>query len=180
VSAEAKATGRSVIALVAQVGTVVTVVSGIVSLVFVFRPGCQPQPGPDRAAAAISDVTVERGVSFGQYLQRLDYPAGTLSRDYLGRKGVLVQFHFKIDGFKGKPLPLQTQLINDDTHDLVGSTVSGISLTPGTNAEEGDWFAWSVVPKTRHRYHVVVTIKQPDGNVDLRAFPTPRFKGLAK
>ena len=174
----AKAGGRSVIALIAQVGTVVTVVSGIVSLVFVFRPGCQPQPGPDRAAAAISDVTVERGVSFGQYLQRLDYPAGTLSRAYLARKGVLVQFHFKIDGFKGKSLPLQTQLINDDTHDLVGTTARGISLVPGTNSEEGDWFAWSVVPRSRHHYHVVVAIKQPDGNVDLRAFPTPPFKGL--
>jgi hypothetical protein len=168
-------------ALIAQIGTVITVVSGIVSLVFVFRPGCQPQRGPDRAAAAISDVTVERGVSFGQYLQRLDYPSGSLSKEYLGRKGVLVQFHFKIDGFKGKSLPLQTQLINDDTHDLVAdSTARGISLMPGTNSEEGDWFAWSLVPKTRHSYHVVVTIEQPDGNVDLRAFPTPPFKGLAK
>ena len=183
-SADAKATGepkrkRSVLALVGQAGAIVSLVSGLVGLVFVFRPGCQPQPPPDRASAAISDVSVEPGVRFGQYLQRLDYPAGTLSRSYLRRKGVLVQFHFKIDGFKGKALPLETQVIDDDTHDLVpGGSTRGISITPGTNADEGDWFAWSPVPAKPHRYHLVVTIKQPDGNVDLRAFPTPRFKGL--
>ena len=76
-SADAKATGepkrkRSVLALVGQAGAIVSLVSGLVGLVFVFRPGCQPQPPPDRASAAISDVSVEPGVRFGQYLQRLE------------------------------------------------------------------------------------------------------------
>ena len=48
----------------------------------------------------------------------------------------------------------------------------------GTNADEDDWFVWAPVPRTRHTYHVVVSIFQPDGNVRLRSFPTPPFKGL--
>src|SRR5207248_4718441 len=128
-------------------GAVVSLITGLVSLVFVFKPGCQPQSGPDNASATISDVSVERGITFGQYLQRMDYPAGTLSKTYLDRRGALVQFHFKISGFKGKTLPLETQLINDDTHNLVGGTQKGISIKPGTNADEDDWFVWASVPK---------------------------------
>ena len=177
-STEAKGRTRSLSALIAQAGAVVGVVSGIVGLVFLFKPGCQPQPGPDNASATISDVSVERGITFGQYLQRMDYAPGTLSKAYLDRRGALVQFHFKIDGFKGKALPLETQLINDDTHDLVGASQKAISITPRTNADENDWFVWALVPKSRHTFHLVVTIKQPDGNVSLRSFQTPRFKGL--
>ncbi len=168
---------RSVSAAIGLAATTVGLVGGIVSLVFVFRPGCQPQAPPDRAAAAISDVSVERGVTFGEYLRRLDYPRGSMSKDFLGRPGALVQFHFVISGFKGKELPLESQLINDDSHHLV-STTRNISIRPGTNAEEADWFVWTPLPKSRHRYHVVVTIEQPDGNVRLRAFPTPSFRGL--
>ena len=35
-------------------------------------------------------------------------------------------------------------------------------------------------PKTRRSYYVTVTIYQPDGDVPLQDFDSPRFRGLGR
>jgi hypothetical protein len=163
---------------IAQTGALVGVVAGVLSLVFIAKPGCQPQAPVDFAAGSISDVRIERGVSFGQYLDRLELSHGTISDAFLNRPGVLIQFHYAIKGFKGKMLPLSTQLIDEDSHDRVGEVERGVAIHPVTNEEERDWYAWISVPEMKRKYHAVVTIYAPDGRVPLRAFPTEPFDGL--
>jgi hypothetical protein len=164
-------------AFVAQAGALVGLIAGLLSLVFIARPGCQPQAPADFTSAAITDVRVERGVSFGQYLDRIDVSRGSLSDMYLGRRGALIQFHYAIRGFKGKSLPLQTELIDDNSHDRVGEPEAGVQIHTSTNADERDWYAWTSVP-AHGRYHAVVTIYEPGGRVPLRAFSTDQFTGL--
>jgi hypothetical protein len=157
----------------------VSLVGGVITLLFLFLPGCQPKADVDRGTAAISNVRVEPGVTFGEYLRRRGIDPGSLSKSYLARRGVLVQFSYTVEGFRHKALPLESQLIDDDNHELVGETERGVSIKPDTNQETRDWWVWTKVPATRRTYHVVVTMYQPDGRVPLRAFPTDPFPGLA-
>ena len=87
-----------------QIGGIVTIAATIIGLVFVFRPGCTPQ---DVGKATVDDVRVVQPVTFVRYLQRLKLPAGTLSREQLRRRGVMIEFHYDITGFRGKKLPLR-------------------------------------------------------------------------
>ena len=124
-------------------------------------------------------MRIERGVTFGQYLARRGYARGSMSAAFLARRGVLVRFHYAARGFRNKALPLESQLIDDGTHDLVGGTERGVSIKLQTNDEAGDWYVWTRVPATRHTYHVVVTLYQPNGQVPIGTVDTDPFAGLA-
>jgi hypothetical protein len=157
-----------------QVGALVTITATIIGLVFVFRPGCTPQ---DVGKATIGEVRVVQPVTFRRYLQRLELPPGTLSREQLRRRGVLIEFHYEINGFRGKKLPLRWELNDATTNNLIGQD-QAVTITPSTNAEGRKWFVWVPAPKTRRRYYVTVTIYQPDGTVPLQDFDSPKFRGL--
>ncbi len=159
-----------------QIGGIVTIAATIIGLVFLFRPGCTPQ---DVGKATVDDVRVVQPVTFVRYLQRLKLPAGTLSREQLRRRGVMIEFHYDITGFRGKKLPLRWELNDAATNDLV-SQDQAVTITPSTNAEGRKWFVWVPAPKTAKKYYVTVTIYQPDGDVPLQDFDSPRFRGLGR
>ena len=159
-----------------QLGGIVTIAATIIGLVFVFRPGCAPQ---DVGKATVDDVRVVQPVTFGRYLQRLNLPPGTLSREQLRRRGVMIEFHYEINGFRGKKLPLRWELNDAATNDLV-SQDQAVTITPSTNTEGRKWFVWVPAPKTGKKYYVTVTIYQPDGAVPLQDFDSPPFRGLGR
>jgi hypothetical protein len=165
----------------AQAGTIVGLIGGIVGLVFVLKPGWKPTPTPDVGKVEISDVRVRQPVTFKRYLQRIKQPPGTMSREFLLRRGTMIEFHMHIEGFKGKALPLRWELNDAKTEELVGQNES-VSLTPSTNDEGRKWFVWVPTPRTRGTYYVTVTLYQPrKGKVDvpLQDFDSPEFGGLA-
>jgi hypothetical protein len=158
---------------------VVSLVGGIVTLFFLFLPGCQPKAQLDEGTGSISAVGVERGVTFGDYLRRRHLDRGTITRRFLARRGVLVRYHYEARGFKHKALPLESQLI-DDTHDgKLVLTNSGSRITPDTNNETRDDWLWSEVPRTTDTYHLEVTLYQPGGGSAIGTFSTDKFAGLA-
>ncbi len=159
-----------------QVGALVTIAATVIGLVFVFRPGCTPQ---DVGKATIGEVRVVRPVTFGRYLQHLELPAGSLSREQLRRRGVMIEFAYEINGFRGKKLPLRWELNEAVTNDLVGQD-QAVTITPSTNAEGRKWFVWVPAPMTDKRYYVTVTIYQPGGTVPLQDFDSPPFRGLGR
>ena len=157
-----------------QVGALVTIAATIIGLVFVFKPGCTPQ---DVGKATVDDIRVVQPVTFRRYLQRLKLPAGTLSSEQLRRRGVMIEFHYEINGFRGKNLPLRWELNNAATNDLIEQD-QAVTIRPSTNTEGRKWFVWVPSPKARNRYYVTVTIYQPDGTVPLQDFDSPKFRGL--
>jgi len=168
---------RSVFALVGQAGALVALIGGIVTLVFVFRPGWKPKPPADVGTAAITDVRVLQPVTFRRYLQKQELPAGTLSREQLLKPGVLVSFHYELDGFRGRNLPLRWELNELKTNKLVDQD-QAVTITPSTNAEGRDWYVWVPQPKARRRYYITVTLYQPEKQLmPLRHFDTPPFTG---
>jgi len=165
----------------AQAGALVGLIAGIVSLVFVFFPGCRPQASPDTGKIEVSDILVRQPVTFGRYLKRLKLPPGTLSEEQLGRRGILIEFHLQIEGFKGKELPLRWELNDNDTNEPVDED-QAVTIEPSTNNEGRTWFVWAPAPETTREYYVTVTIYQPpkgDVDVPLKTFDSPKFTGLA-
>jgi hypothetical protein len=164
-----------------EASTFVVLVGGIVALVFVFAPGCEPQPPPDAVKATISDVGVVRPVKFRRFLQRQQIPIPPdMTPEFLARRGVMVEFHYEIIGLSGKQLALSWELSDAATNDLVSAEQSAYMLAPSKNEDAGDWAIWLPAPKPGRRYYVTVAIYKPQGPpYELKHFVTPKFPGFA-
>jgi hypothetical protein len=171
---------RSPLVYVGQATAVVTLITGILSLVFIARPGCKPTLPPDKGIGEIQKPpAVLSPVTFKSYLRKLELPTGTLSAEQLGRVGVMVEFHYKVYGFGGKKLPLHWELDDAQTNDVVAGD-RALIISPSTNEEGREFFIWVPVPKTRRTYYVVGRLFQPGGTVPIDDFKTRDFDGLAK
>jgi len=165
---------RNYLAYVGQLAGAATLVSTVVGLVFVFRPGCKPQ---DVAKATISDVRVHH-LTLGNYLVKKELGKGTVSNAMLHRPGVIVTFHYEITGLSGKHLPLRWEL-NDGATSATIAQDKAVTIVPSTNNDGRDWDVWVPVPRTRRMYYVVVTIYQPQKQpVPLKRFETDEFRGI--
>jgi hypothetical protein len=168
---------RSPFVYVGQAAAVVSLITGVLSLVFIARPGCQPKPPPDTGTGQIGDVRIARPVTFKTYSEDLGLPTGTLSPQTLKRIGVMVVFHFEVKGFAGKRLPLRWDLHESQTNNVVDHDRS-ISITPSTNDDGGTWYMWVPVPHTARHYYIVGALYQPNGIVPVADFQTQKFRGL--
>jgi hypothetical protein len=166
---------------VVEAGAFVALVGGIVGLVFKFAPGCQPQPPSPVVKASISDVETLHPVSFRRFLQRQQLPIPPdMSRQFLARRGVMVEFAYEIVGLSGKHLRLAWELSDQTTNDLVAGEQSAYELVPSKNDDAGDWAVWIPAPKPGRRYYATVTIYKPPGPpYELKHFRTPAFRGFA-
>jgi hypothetical protein len=163
-----------VFGLVGQIATLVGLATGILSLVFIARPGCEPQAPPDVSAAEIS-AEIEHGVRFGYYLDRTATPRGTLSQAKLDERGVLVIMHFKAEGHGGQGLPVRWQLFDTDSAKV---DAGDALIKPHRNTGTLDAYAWVTPTNPRRQYRVVATVFQPDGRVALDSDRTEPFPGL--
>jgi hypothetical protein len=164
---------------VAQIAAIVALLTGILTLVFVVRPGWKPQAPADTGKMTMGEVSVKQA-PFRRYLERLQLPAGTLAASYLRRPGALVEFHFELSGFKGKELPLTWELVDAKTNEAVDHD-RAVSIKPSTNNDARTWFVWVPAKRTTRAYYVTVTVYQPHkGSVDvpLQDFDSPTFKGI--
>jgi hypothetical protein len=161
-----------------EVSVTVGLVVAIVGLVFKLAPGCQPQPPPDKLKASISDVQPRQPVTFKRFLQHQQLPVPPdMMPQFLARPGVMVEFHYEIEGARGKPLRLAWELSDAKTYELVAREPSAYDLTPSENDDAGDWAIWIPAPIPGRTYFVTVTIFKPQGppyqltHFDTRAFP---------
>jgi hypothetical protein len=164
-----------------EAAALVALVGGIVTLVFVFAPGCEPQPPPTKVGATISEVRAVHPFSFKRFLQRQHLPIPPeMTPEFLARRGVMVQFAYTIVGLSGKDLQLSWQLSDAVTNELVDAEQSAYLLTPSKNEDSGDWAVWMPAPKQGRTYYATVTIFKPQGPpYELKHFDTPRFPGFA-
>ncbi len=179
---------KSLLVYVGQAGGVVALVASVVGLLFVFKPGWQPKPPPDIGTLKIADSSVRQPVTFGRYLERVRLPAMDFTKAFRQRRGLLIEFDYVAEGFRGKRLPIQWELVDAKTNDRV-STGDGdadgndaVGIKPSTNVEAAKWFVWVPAPKAGRDYYVTVTIYQPrkgDVDVALADFDTAQFPGSA-
>jgi hypothetical protein len=161
--------------LVGKMAALVGLVTGVVTLLFLFFPGLKPVH-VDVGTAAITDVQARQPVTLHRYLQETESAEGSMSPAFLNQPGVLVSFHYQLDGFGGRKIPLRWELNNAKTNDLVAQDQAAVSITPTTNSEGRDWYVWVPQPKRRGRYYITVTLYQPEKQlVPLKHFDTKPF-----
>jgi hypothetical protein len=189
-SAPGESPGRrkSPLVYVGQAGGIVALVASVVGLLFVFKPGWQPKPPPDVGTLKIVDSSVRQPVTFGRYLERVRLPPMDFTKAFRQRRGLLIEFDYAAEGFRGTRLPIQWELIDAKTNDRVrtgdddADGNDAVGIKPSTNQETAKWFVWVPAPKAGRKYYVTVTIYRPrNGEVDvpLADFDTAEFAGTA-
>jgi hypothetical protein len=158
---------------------IVALIVAVAGLIFLFEPGCKPQPPPDEIKGTLSDSTVSRA-SYKRFLQRQHLPIPPdLSDEYLARVGAMVEFHYEIVGLAGKRLAMTWELSDAATNELVSEEASAYDLTPSTNLDAGDWAIWVPGTKPGRSYYVTVTVFKPEGPpYALASVDTEVFEGI--
>lgn len=172
---------RNPLVYVGQAAGVVALIASVVGLVFVFKPGWKPEPPADVGTLKFVDSSLRQPVTFGRYLERIRLPPMDLTKEYLQRRGLLVEFDYEAEGFRGKRLPIQWELVDAKTNERVMAD-DAVGIEPSTNHEAAKWFVWVPSPHAGRRYYVTVTIYRPrKGEVDLPLadFDTAEFDGVA-
>jgi hypothetical protein len=138
-------------------------------------PALRSDGTPPTRAATLSKPTLDRDVSFGQYLDRKELSRGSYRPAELGRLGVLVSFDFRIQGYRGDRLPLRWQLLDTGTGDQVAQS-RDVAIVPEADDDRGTWDVWvPVPPDAGRRFFVQVQLYNDQGDVPIARLRTRTF-----
>jgi hypothetical protein len=160
-------------ARVIGIGLAVAVVGGLFALWPSIKPADAP---PATKAARLSNLTLDRDTTFGQYLDRKELPRKPYPPAQLARHGAYVEFHFGIEGYRGKRLPLRWQLVDAGTGDQLDQS-RDIAITPDATTDQGNWDVWVPLPRGHRRFYVQVQLYDDHGVVPIGRVRTERFAG---
>ena len=163
------------------VAAVVGVLSSITALVFTFVPDLRPIGEAPKQSAELSDLRVDADATFGQYLARLDQPRAGYSEQQLRRRGALLDFRVRIEGFKGRTLLLKWELFDDADGEQVNES-KAIRITPTNQTNEATWQFWVPVPYDRGTYVAIVELIEQKKThlLKLASLETAPLRGLGR
>jgi hypothetical protein len=153
-----KAPHRRPGARVVGTGLVVALVGTFVIL----WPSLKPHDAPTTKAARLSNPTLDRDVNFGQYLDRKELSRKPYQDAQLARRGAFVAFDFRIEGYRGKRLPLRWQLVDARTRDQLAQS-RDVAITPDATTDQGSWDVWVPVPRGHRRLFVQMQLFDDEG-----------------
>lgn len=166
---------RSPMATVAAIGTILTVISAGIGLVFLFAPGLKPDPPAPTRSAKLTSVEFVPRLSMRQVLDRTDQSTEGLTRKELAARAVFLRYRFETVGYRGKELPVKTELIRangDQVHEQ-----RPFVIVPEANEDNGTWFTWARLPRDRDRYRLLLQIFEPNEVVPIDALQSEPFRG---
>jgi hypothetical protein len=159
-----------------SVAAVVAFVATLLGIVFVLWPSLRPEPPPPTRQADLSGLELERPVTFGAYLGRINQPAGGLEDAVLEERGALASFDFAIVGYKERRLPLVWQLI-DARNGKVLDQSRDVFIEPEALRDSGSWPVWVPLPNGRkRRVFIQLELYEPRGVVALETLRTRTFR----
>jgi hypothetical protein len=148
----------------------------VIGLIFVLWPPLKPDPPPADRGATLSNAQVEPGMTFGEYLDRIPLSRRPYGPAELAQRGAYVEFDFSVRGYKGKRLPLRSQLI--DAHRGVQlSQSAALRVTPRADKDAGNWFVWIPIPHPARRMYVQIQLYNDAGTVPIGRVRSPVFSG---
>lgn len=152
------------------IGLAIAVVGGL----FALWPSIKPRDAPATKAARLSNLTLDRDITFGQYLDRKELPRAPYQPPQLARRGAYVAFDFRIEGYRDKRLPLRWQLVDARTGDQVDQS-RDVAIIPSANTDQGSWDVWVPLPRGHRRFYVQVQLYDNAGLVPIGRLRTERF-----
>jgi hypothetical protein len=167
-------------ALLALAGTIIGLVSGIVALVFLFKPDLKPSGEAPKQAATLSRLSVEPRATFREYLARVELSARPYKERELARRGALLRFRVAITGFEGKRLILRWELFNRASGELIKES-KATSIRPTTETNEAVWYFWVPLPRRPGKFYAVVELEQQkkQHRLALDTLQTDPLRGLS-
>jgi hypothetical protein len=159
------------------VSSTIGLAATVLGVVFVLWPSLKPEPPPAARSATLSNVTLDRSVAFGQYLDRIKLTRAPYTPATLSRRGAYVEFDYAIAGYKGKRLPLRWQLVDASTADQLAQS-EDLGIKAQATTDRGTWFVWVPLPHGHaRRFFVQIQLYKQDGRVPLSRVRTARFAG---
>jgi hypothetical protein len=146
----------------------------VIGVVFVLWPSLKPDSPPVDKGASLSHAQVDPGLTFGQYLDRIEQSRRPYGADLLARRGAFVEFDFSVRGYKNKRLPLRWQLLDARTGVQLDRSAD-LRVTPDVNTDAGSWNAWIPLPHAAHRLYVQIQLYNDAGTVPIGRIRTPQF-----
>ena len=136
---------RSIWTIVGRASALIGLIAAALGLLYQLWPNLQRRADPPTRRAAFTELAVEPGITFRQYLQRVDQEPGDLSEATLARRGAFLEFNVDAQGWRGKALALKLELVNAATGDEVGQEQS-TKITPEKDGDPIAWQAFLVYP----------------------------------
>jgi hypothetical protein len=151
-------------------GLVVSVIAGVLGLLFVLDPGLKPCLGD--AEAEFTGAPVFPHVRFRDYLVRSgkSYEAARKEPDITGAE---IRVSFRTNGVRGEELPVTYSLLTIDRNGTLGSVVAGqdrslaMTVRPQNCTQTGGKDLFVPVPRSGRRYRVVLELYR-DKSLDER------------
>jgi hypothetical protein len=173
-----KSEGRAT-TLLKIIGSIVTVVSGIVGLLFLFMPDLRPEEPPSNQQAKFSELRLDPNISRAQYLERMDYPSRGFPRKELAVRGAFLEYRVEVVGYKGELLILKWELIDESSGDQLQEDRSDGWVPPGNQGAASSGI-FVPLPRKAGMFFVRLELlrKGEYGLVPLDSARTERFPGL--
>jgi hypothetical protein len=149
--------GHSLRTLFKALAAVIGVLTSVTALVFTFAPDLRPSGDAPTQSAKLSELTVDEAATFGQYLARIDQPRTGYTDAALRRRGALLDFRVRIDGFKGRSLLLKWELFEEESGDELDESTA-IQIKPTNQTNESTWQFWVPIPKDGGPYVAIVEL----------------------
>ncbi len=159
------------------VAAVIGLATSVTALVFTFAPDLRPSGDPPAQSAKLSELRVNPRASYGQYLARIDQPTGGYRQAQLQRRGALLDFRVRIEGFKGRSLLLKWELFDDVSGDQVNES-RAVQIRPTNQTNEATWQFWVPLPRKSRAYVAVVELleQKPAHQLKLASLETKALR----
>jgi hypothetical protein len=168
---------------VTAAATIVGLITGVASLVFLLRPELEPQAAepntpPTRTSARLQQLSVRENVTRAEFLRRTDGDPTGFTKAQLAETGVFVRYRVAIRGFESLPVTVKHEVFDARTGKEV-SEESSLTITPPKNAKniERDWHTWATLPPGRGTYIVVVKLLAEGESAPLATLETSPVSG---
>jgi hypothetical protein len=163
------------IRLAKAVSAVVGFIAVLLGLIFLLWPSLKPEPPSPTRDVKLSHLTLERPVTFGAYLRRINQSAGGLEPAVLKQAGALAAFDFTVEGYKDRRLPLAWQLVDAGNGEKLDGN-RDLSIKPEVTKDSGNWPLWVPLPKGHpRRLFIEIQLYEPRGVVALGSLRTRTF-----
>jgi hypothetical protein len=161
-------------------GTVIGLISGVVGLLFVFKPDLKPSGEAPKQAATLSQLSVEPNAAYREYLARIDISPRPYTARQLGRRGALLRFRVGVTGFEGKRLILKWELFGRASGKQIAES-KATTITPTTETNEAIWYFWVPLPRRSGTFYAVVQLSEEKKSslLGLDTLQTEPFRGLS-
>ena len=155
--------GHSLRTLFKALAAVIGVLTSATALIFTFAPDLRPSGDAPTQSAKLSELSVNAAATFGQYLARIDQPRTGYTAADLRRRGALLDFRVRIDGFKGRNLLLKWELFDEQSGDEIDESTA-IQIKPTNQTNESTWQFWVPIPHDGGPYEAIVELIEKKEN----------------